>query len=139
MFLDASAVICILNNEPGWDALAKLAVGSLTALVYSPLSRFEAVVGLARNHAGTHRSATESQIKDAEELVDALYLELGASNIDLTESIGTRALTAAQTYGRAVGHPAGLNLGDCFAYACAKEAKVGIIYKGNDFSMTDLA
>ncbi len=139
MFLDASAVIGILNNEPGCDALTKLAASSPTTLVYSPLSRFEAVVGLARNHAGAHRSATQNQIKDAEELVDALFLELGASNMELTESIGTGALTAAQAYGRAVGHPAGLNLGDCFAYACAKDAKVAILYKGNDFSKTDLA
>jgi ribonuclease VapC len=139
MFLDASAVIGILNNEPGCNALAKLAESSPTPVVYSPLARFEAVIGLARNHAGVHRSTTANQIKEAEQLVDALYLELGASNMDLTDNIGTGALAAAQSYGRAVGHPADLNLGDCFAYACAKDAKVAIIYKGNDFSKTDLA
>ena len=139
MFLDASAVVAILKREPGFEALVKRAARSPTALVYSPLSRFEAVVGLSRNHVGLHRSATKKQIMDAEELVDALYLQLGAENLDLTESVGTGALTAAQTYGRCVGHPAGLNLGDCFAYACAKAAGVGLLYKGGDFARTDLA
>lgn len=41
--------------------------------------------------------------------------------------------------GKAVGHPADLNFGDCFAYACAKVAGVGLIHKGNDFARADLA
>jgi ribonuclease VapC len=49
------------------------------------------------------------------------------------------ALSGSATYGKAVGHPADLNLGDCFAYACAKALNVPLLYKGNDFSQTDLA
>lgn len=138
MFIDASAVIAIIKGEPGFDVLMDRATSSETALVYSPLSRFEAVVGLARSQTGTHRSSTPQQITDANELVDTLYSQLGATSIDLSDSIGTGALTAAKTYGRAVGHPAGLNLGDCFAYACAKERGVGLLYKGGDFAETDL-
>lgn len=138
MFFDASAVVAIIKREPGFEALIKQAVDSPTALVFSPLSRFEAVVSLARAGAGLHRSATPEQIKDSEQLVDRLYLQLGAENLDLTHPIGTGALTAARTYGRCVGHPAGLNLGDCFAYACAKDQRVGLLYKGDDFARTDL-
>jgi ribonuclease VapC len=138
MFIDASAVIAILKAEPGFDALTKQATSSQTALLYSPLSRFEAVVGLARSNAGTHRSSSLQQIEDAKELVDSLFSQLGATNVDLTETTGAEALTAAKTYGRAVGHPAALNLGDCFAYACAKERRVGLLYKGGDFAETDL-
>ncbi len=36
-------------------------------------------------------------------------------------------------------HPAALNMGDCFAYACAKALAVPLLYKGDDFAQTDLA
>jgi len=44
-----------------------------------------------------------------------------------------------RTYGKLVGHPADLNMGDCFAYACAKVYGAQLLYKGRDFSETDLA
>ncbi len=138
MFLDASAVVAIIKREPEFEGLLRQAQQSVSALVYSPLSRFEAVVSLARNRPETNRSATPDQIEVAGQLVDRLYLQLDATCIDLTQPIGTGAQTAAQTYGRAVGHPAGLNLGDCFAYACAKARGVGLLYKGDDFAQTDL-
>ena len=48
------------------------------------------------------------------------------------------ALDAYQTYGKGR-HPAGLNMGDCFAYACAKVNDARLLYKGDDFARTDLA
>ena len=42
-------------------------------------------------------------------------------------------------FGKGSGHPAQLNLGDCFAYAMAKQHGVPLLYKGDDFSQTDLA
>lgn len=54
-------------------------------------------------------------------------------------TIGARALQAAQSYGRGVGHPARLNMGDCFAYACATAYRTSLVYVGNDFVETDLA
>ncbi|MBR0924530.1 type II toxin-antitoxin system VapC family toxin, partial [Bradyrhizobium diazoefficiens] len=41
-------------------------------------------------------------------------------------------------YSRLVDHPAQLNFGDCFAYACAKAYRIPLLYKGNDFAQTDL-
>ena len=35
-------------------------------------------------------------------------------------------------------HPAGLNFGDCFAYACARHFDVPLLYKGDDFALTDI-
>ena len=75
----------------------------------------------------------------ARELVDSLIAEIGAKEISISGPIGDRALDAAMTYGKAVGHPADLNFGDCFAYACAKVSGMGLIYKGDDFARTDLA
>jgi ribonuclease VapC len=48
------------------------------------------------------------------------------------------AIMAAHRYGRGR-HPARLNMGDCFAYACAKTNAARLLYKGDDFSKTDLA
>ena len=48
------------------------------------------------------------------------------------------ATWAYKTYGRGR-HPAALNMGDCFAYACAKAAGARLLYKGGDFALTDLA
>ncbi|WP_375421736.1 PIN domain-containing protein [uncultured Sphingomonas sp.] len=41
-------------------------------------------------------------------------------------------------YGRGTGHPAGLNFGDCFAYALAKESGRPLLYKGHHFAATDV-
>ena len=47
-------------------------------------------------------------------------------------------MTLAATLVSRSGHPAKLNLGDCFAYALAKEIGEPLLYKGNDFSRTDI-
>ena len=44
-----------------------------------------------------------------------------------------------ETGASSVGHPARLNMGDCFAYACAKRLDAPLLYKGDDFARTDLA
>ena len=48
------------------------------------------------------------------------------------------ALDAFERYGKGQGHPAKLNMGDCFSYACAKLLKVQLLCKGNDFTQTDI-
>ena len=141
MFLDASALVAILNREPGSDELVKRleAEAGTRPPLFSPLSRFEAIVSLARSRSGKHRSASAEQIAVAAEAVDLLLAEAGARSVLISDGIGAGALKAAQTYGRAVGHPADLNLGDCFAYACAKGYRSALLYKGDDFARTDLA
>lgn len=138
MFLDASAVVAILDREPGFEALLARVGATSTPLHFSPLSRFEAICSLARIKAGKNRSATRQEIERIGELVDAFFARIGAQNLDLTAELGVGAQQAAQTYGRCVGHAAALNLGDCFAYACAKMSGVPLLYKGNDFARTDM-
>ena len=48
------------------------------------------------------------------------------------------ALDAFARYGKGTQHPAQVNLGDCFAYAQAKSSRAALLFKGDDFSMTDL-
>lgn len=47
------------------------------------------------------------------------------------------ALDAFRRYGKGR-HPAGLNLGDCFSYALAKATGQPLLFKGEDFSRTDI-
>ena len=49
------------------------------------------------------------------------------------------AIAAFADYGKGRGHPAQLNLADCLSYACAKRRGLRLLYKGNDFSRTDMA
>jgi ribonuclease VapC len=48
------------------------------------------------------------------------------------------AREAYRDFGKGSGHPAGLNFGDCFAYALAKDRNEALLYKGDDFSHTDV-
>lgn len=57
----------------------------------------------------------------------------------ISPEVGRLAIDASARYGKAVGHVADLDFGDCFAYACAKSLGVPLLYKGNDFANTDLA
>ena len=141
MFVDASALVAVINQEPGLEELAKRLSDVQDACFVSPLVRFEAALAVARA-AMMGRGAgrpTPEVLAAARELVDDLVAEIGAREIEISSAIGDAALEAAMTYGKAVGHPADLNFGDCFAYACAKARRTGLIYKGDDFAKTDLA
>jgi ribonuclease VapC len=48
------------------------------------------------------------------------------------------ALDAYRRYGKGIHSKAALNLGDCVAYALARESKAALLFKGNDFSHTDI-
>ncbi len=49
------------------------------------------------------------------------------------------AYAAFVAFGKGSGHPAGLNFGDVFSYALAKVRGLPLLFKGNDFSQTDVA
>lgn len=140
MFVDASVIVAILNQEPGWEELVKHLAADDGEHMVSPLVRFEAIMSLARAMSGgSGTKATPAMILQAGLVVDDFIIEIGAREIPISEEIGRAAVDAATRYGKAVGHPADLNFGDCFAYACAKVQKMKLAYKGNDFAQTDLA
>ena len=60
------------------------------------------------------------------------------SRAEITEEVGRDAIRAFDRFGRGR-HPARLNMGDCFAYACARSLAVPLLFKGDDFSQTDIA
>ncbi|KQU97760.1 twitching motility protein PilT [Ensifer sp. Root31] len=138
MSLDASVSWrCWLAKDAGYH-LAKIEM-SKTPIFYSSLAVFEAVISLARiiaiSHNGNQAPTPPDIIELAQESV-AQFLEQSMGNI--SGSLHRAAIEAARNYGRFVGHPARLNFGDCFAYACAKSQQVPLLFKGDDFSRTEI-
>jgi ribonuclease VapC len=123
MFVDASAIVAILIREPEADALAD-ALDGARAPITSPIAIFEAVLGICR-----HRRAS---VEEAEAHVDE-FLEIARVRVvPIGEREGELALAAFARYGKGRGHPAQLNLGDCFAYAAAKTHRTALLFN-HDF------
>lgn len=76
-------------------------------------------------------------IEDAEALVELFVEETQAQIIPISAAIGRTAILAFKNYGKGR-HKADLNMGDCFAYACAKAYRVPLLFKGNDFVHSDI-
>lgn len=129
MFVDASAIVAVLTREPDADALADALEGAQSPIT-SPIAVFEAVLGICRKrHASVEESAA-----DVRE-----FLEIaGVRTAPMTDAEAETALAAFSRYGKGRGHPAQLNLGDCFAYAMAKNHRTPLLYKGGDFDKTDI-
>jgi len=141
MFVDSSVLVAIFNTEDdGADWEARIA--SLTSIVVSPMVKFEAALAISREAAlrSENKGKTRAALLvEARAFLDMYLVALGADEVAITTDIGNAAIDAAATYGKVVGHKAGLNFGDCFSYACAKSLNLPLLYKGNDFSETDLA
>jgi ribonuclease VapC len=69
---------------------------------------------------------------------DRLIRELGIDIVPVTAEQAIIAREAYRDFGKGSGHPAGLNFGDCFAYALAKDRNETLLYKGDDFTQTDV-
>lgn len=141
MFLDASALVAVLLQEPDGPAYLKAMEASRGQLRYSPVTRIETVLALVRNAVGRRGKgpAAAEDYAHAMSLVEKLLLAIEATEEPITSSMGTEAIRALSIYGKQVGHAAQLNMGDALSYACAKAFHVPLLYKGNDFSETDVA
>ena len=62
----------------------------------------------------------------------------GVRTVSITAREAEVALDAFSRYGKGRGHPAQLNMGDCFAYAVARTCRTALLFKGDDFSKTDV-
>ncbi|MGU3282932.1 MULTISPECIES: type II toxin-antitoxin system VapC family toxin [unclassified Methylobacterium] len=128
MFVDASALVAILTAEPERSVLLDCLDGAMTPLT-SGIAVFETVVAVARKKA--------ISVADAETEVDAFIRIAGLRIVPISAAESALALTAHARFGKGR-HPARLNLGDCFAYACAQVHGVPLLYIGNDFPRTDI-
>lgn len=69
---------------------------------------------------------------------DDLSQQLQLLVVDVTERQARIARDAYRDFGKGSGHPAGLNFGDCFAYALARERRLPLLAVGDDFRHTDI-
>jgi ribonuclease VapC len=127
MIIDASALIAILRDEPEAGTFAEAIAGTNTRRV-SAVNYVEAaaVIDASRNPVASRR-------------FDDLFREADLIIEQVTEAQARIAREAYRDFGKGSGHPAGLNFGDCFAYALAKTTGEPILFKGDDFSRTDLS
>jgi ribonuclease VapC len=129
MLVDSSAIVAILADEPDAKRFLDILDRSEACLT-SPLAVLESVIRLA--------AIWDLPVEGARALVEDFLAEAGVAVAPVDEEIGRLAIAAFAAYGKGR-HPAKLNFGDCFSYAMAKHHGVALLYKGNDFSQTDLA
>jgi ribonuclease VapC len=127
MILDSSAVIAILRDEADAPAFAN-AIVSAQARRISAVNYVEAAVVIDASRDPIASRRFDDLIRAAEIRIEPV-----------TESQARIAREAYRDFGKGSGHPAALNFGDCFAYALAKSASEPLLFKGTDFSHTDLS
>ena len=130
MFIDTSVVVAILAGEEDaveWSGRIEVASRRIT----SPLVVLEAAMRLS--------SMLAVQPAVAEAAIEAFLREAEVEVVPIESSDAKLAMQAFSDYGKGRGHPAQLNLADCLSYASAKSRGMPLLYKGNDFSHTDLA
>jgi ribonuclease VapC len=129
MFIDASAIVAMMTNENDARKLAARIEEAETRLT-SAIAVFEATAGVALILALPVAEALEDVSK---------FLELmGVEVVALPPEIGPIAIDAFARFGKGQRHAAQLNMGDYFAYACARHYGQQLLFKGNDFSKTDV-
>ncbi len=124
--MDASALLAIILLEPERDRFLDI-LGSAAALSISVINFVEAGIKVDKDPNPGRAIA-----------LDTLMTTLSIEIAPVTLEQGRLAREAHMKFGRGSGHPAGLNLGDCFAYALAKARGEPLLYKGNDFIKTDI-
>ncbi len=128
IFVDASVLVAILAREPDHFEQGDRVL-AVDAPLWSPVVRWETIAGVAR--------ATKCGDATATEMTDAFATENGFVMVAIGEAEAVAATEAHHRFGKGR-HPAALNMGDCFAYACAHTNKARLLYKGDDFARTDL-
>lgn len=127
MVVDTSVLAAVVLGEPD----AEMFVGALTmpgdGIHLSTASLVEATIVVEAR-----------QGVDAARDLDLLLARIGAVIEPVTHPQAQMAIAAWRRFGKGR-HPAGLNLGDCFAYALAHDLDQALLYKGNDFTQTDVS
>ena len=128
IFADASALVAIMTGETGARQLSE-ALDTDPDRTVSALVVWESVASLCRSY-GFSVPAARRQVDGLLDLIGFRLLPIGAMELEL-------AIAAYARYGKGR-HAAALNLGDCFAYACAKANDASLLYTGRDFEETDI-
>ncbi len=126
MILDSSALIAVLKEEPEAAAFIDL-IDRAPHCRISAVNYVESAAVVDSNRDPVFSRQFDDFLRQAE--------------IEIQPVTTPQAYIARQAYrdfGKGSGHPARLNFGDCFAYALAKESGEPLLFKGQDFSHTDV-
>ena len=124
--VDASAICAIIFDEPERAQFLAVLREADSALV-SPVNRWEAAVSIQHCRPDVA----------ADRVVQDILARAGIAVADIGADEAGVAFHAWRTFGKGR-HPAGLNLGDCFAYALASTRNLPLLFKGDDFPKTDV-
>ncbi|PTE09965.1 type II toxin-antitoxin system VapC family toxin [Mesorhizobium helmanticense] len=126
MVVDTSAIVAILKQEPDAPVIAQRLAGNQQILMSAAtLMECGTVIVGRYGVAGTVE-------------LTGLLARLKVTIVALSAEHAQAGIEAYALYGRGTGHPAKLNMGDCFAYALAKTRNLPLLFKGNDFIHTDI-
>lgn len=126
MIIDTSAVIAILLGEPEAPRLVQAIVAAPTRVIAAPaLVEASAVLLAKKGRVG-------------EVALDALLQRLDIDVIPMSPAAALAARSAYRRYGKGVGSPGVLNHGDCLSYGVAMAEGDTLLFKGDDFSRTDV-
>lgn len=128
MFIDASALCAVLLGEPDHTEL-ELRIARAVDAVTSPIAVWETVRAMAREQG----VEVETALAD----VERYLVVAGVQVVEIPAGAHRFALEAFDRFGKGR-HSAALNMGDCFAYACARSYGVPLLFQGDDFAGTDI-
>ena len=128
MIVDSSALVSIILREPGFEDYWNKILDAETLPKISAANYLEtAIVVDAKKDPRNSRNL--------DKLLDEAEIEIVA----MTAHQAHIARAAYRDFGKGSGHKAQLNFGDCFAYSLASDTGEPLLFKGNDFSETDIA
>jgi ribonuclease VapC len=127
LVIDTSALVAIINAEPeATDFLIALIAADRICLSTATGHELNCVMQSAR-------------FADGPDLLEGLLAKLEPEMIAFDAAQLEIARYAYRTYGRGSGHAAKLNMADCYSYALAKILDLPLLFKGNDFTLTDVS
>ena len=127
MIVETSVLVAVLKHEDGWETLMQQALDDPSVKRVSAANYLEAAVVTDRTNDPVRMEA-----------LDTLMESLDAHIAPVTAIQARIARDAYRRFGKGSGHPARLNFGDCFAYALSVDANEPLLFKGTDFSQTDV-
>ena len=125
MILDTSAIVAVIFQEPGYEALMEKIADATEVGIGAPTLVECGIVLSARLE------------RDARGLLGRFLYDANIVTIPFSEEHFGMAIGAWLKYGKGR-HAAGLNFGDCLSYAVAKLANMPLLFVGDDFPQTDL-
>jgi ribonuclease VapC len=128
IFVDASALLAIILEEPSHERFVDIILRSRRRLT-SPIALLEVAAKLA--------GKLDGDVQRCESTISRLVERLDLDTLDIDAETGRLSRDALYRFGKGR-HRARLNLGDCFAYACAQRHGLALLFKGDDFIHTDI-